>query len=36
LPAGTYDLILKDCDQETLTEEYGLDLAQTLVYTLTD
>ncbi len=36
LPAGTYDLMLQDCAEETLTEEYGLDLAQTLVYTLTD
>jgi serine protease Do len=36
LPAGTYDLLLEDCNQETLAEEYELDLTQPLVYTLTD
>jgi hypothetical protein len=36
LPAGTYDVLLQDCDQNTLGEEYEVDLAQGLVYTLTD
>jgi len=36
LPAGIYDLLLKDCELETLAEEYKLDLTQGLVYTLTD
>jgi S1-C subfamily serine protease len=36
LPASTYDLLLEDCDGQTLAEEYGLDLAQSPVFTLTD
>ncbi len=36
LPAGIYDLLLEDCDGNTLAEEYGLDLAQGGAYTLTD
>jgi hypothetical protein len=36
VPAGIYDLLLEDCDQQALAEEYELDLTQGLVYTLTD
>jgi hypothetical protein len=36
LPAAIYDLLLEDCDGEVLAEEYGLDVAQALVFTLTD
>ena len=35
-PAGTYDVLLQDCDQNTLGEEYEVDLTQGLVHTLTD
>jgi serine protease Do len=36
LPAGSYDLLLEDCDQNTLGDEYEMDLTQGSVYTLTD
>jgi S1-C subfamily serine protease len=36
LPAAVYDLLLEDCDGETLAEEYALDVAQSPVFTLTD
>jgi len=36
LPAAAYDLLLDDCDQQTLAEEYDLDLTQDQVFTLAD
>jgi len=33
--SGLYDLLLTDCDGETLLEEYGLDLTQDLAYRFT-
>jgi S1-C subfamily serine protease len=36
IPAATYDLLVEDCDQQTLAEEYDLDLTQGQVYTVTD
>jgi hypothetical protein len=36
LPGGTYDLLLEDCNRDTLIEEYELDVTQGGVFTLTD
>ncbi len=36
VPAGEYDLALDDCDQQPLIEEYGLDISEDTVYTVTD
>jgi serine protease Do len=36
LPAASYDVLLDDCDQQTLAEEYELDVTQDQVFTLTD
>jgi serine protease Do len=36
VPAGIYDLLLRNCDLDTLAEEYELDLTQGVIYTLTD
>jgi S1-C subfamily serine protease len=34
VPASTYDLLLADCDANTLAEEYGLDVSEGGTYTL--
>lgn len=34
--SGTYDLDADDCDGETLVEEFGVDLSDDLVWTLSD
>ncbi len=36
VPAGTYDLLIEDCDQKTLIEEYELDISEDSVYTVSD
>ena len=36
LPAGIYDVLLQDCDQNALAEEYELDITQNVDYALTD
>ena len=36
LPAGIYDVLLEDCDQNALAEEYDLDITANVDYPLTD
>lgn len=36
LPAGAYDVLFEDCAQNTLGEEYEVDLTQPLTYRLTE
>jgi S1-C subfamily serine protease len=34
--SGIYDVLLRDCDGETLLEEYGIDVSEDIVYTVSD
>jgi S1-C subfamily serine protease len=36
LLAGTYDILIQDCDQMDLVEEYELEITEDSVYTVTD
>ncbi|MDO8616875.1 MAG: serine protease [Dehalococcoidia bacterium] len=36
IPAGTYDMLLQDCDQNDLLQELALDLTEDNVYTVTN
>lgn len=36
LPSGTYDLLTVDCDDQTVTEEYEVDIFEDSTYTIAD